>query len=180
MNFLFERRGQIGKILTSLPVLFILLFLLGIFLVLSTFAARSFATVPDAVGVWERDVLLKEINVNGEKMLLIDGLIKLEHGRIGRDVLNEEIKKFVNEKNNALLLAKGESEEPGRLTGGAGRNNFIVFYDNGVYSPNLGSFSSHFAEYRNKGLLKGTFFEVRTGGIVKKIYIEYYYGRKYE
>ena len=82
MNFdmRFNRRGQLGKIVSANVVLISLVFLMAIYLVLVGFAIgikkpTVYAVIED-VGLGS--VLFREINVNGERMSFVGGLINAD------------------------------------------------------------------------------------------------------
>lgn len=176
-----SKKGQLGKIITALPVLILIFFIIGIYLVLTGFAyvfkgASLFYFIE---GVDTNDFLFHEIQINGQKMLLLDALIQFQEKKIERDMVNEEFKRLVDDQNNFLLLASGFSEMPGGLLGGQERNNFIIkLIDGEKKSPNYGSFHSTFGEYRRKGLLQERVFEIRREEGIQKFYIEFYFGRE--
>lgn len=179
-----SKKGQLGKIITALPVLILIFFIIGVYLVLTSFAyvfkgASSFYFIE---GVDVDDFLLHGVQINGQKMPLLDVLIQFQDEKIEREMVNEEFKRLVDDQNNFLLLASGFSEMPGGSLGAAERNNFIIRLKDGEKtSPNYGFFHSIFGEYRRKGLLQKQVFEIRREEGIQKFYIEFYFGReKYE
>jgi len=176
-----SKKGQLGKIITALPVLFLIFFIIGVYLVLTNFAYvfKGSSLFYFIEGVDNDDFLLHEIQINGQKMLLLDVLIQFQEKKIEREVVNDEFKRLVDDQNNLFLLASGFSEMPGGSLGGAERNNFIIrLRDGEKTSPNYGSFHSIFGEYRRKGLLQEQVFEIREEEGIQKFYIEFYYGRE--
>ncbi len=174
-SYISNKKGQLGKIISSFSVMVLIFVVIAIYLVIAGSAslfkkASVYASIEDVD--LNKDILLKEIEVSGEKFDILSALIRLNEDTLSRDEINDGLKKIINE-GSILLLAKGENDEPGRLTGGPGRNNFIIeFKDGEMLYPNFGSYSSIFAKYRDKGLLKQASFDVKG----KKLYVEYYYG----
>lgn len=92
MNLRTNMRGQLGKIITTFPVMLLIFLVIVVYLLLSGFAfAVKSQSVPSVIeGVWTDNVLLKEIKINNENTLILDGFI--------RDRLYEDEIKILNEK----------------------------------------------------------------------------------
>ncbi len=109
MNFIVNRRAQIGKIVTSFPVMILIFFVIGIYIISAGFIYKI-KEAPQSLsieGVGFDDALLKEVKVRDQPMLIIDSLVK----SIINDKKYNEIRKrtegfrsdLVNEQDNRFL-----------------------------------------------------------------------------
>ncbi len=180
-----NKKAQLGKVISSFPVMLLIFLIIAVYLILSVFAIEIkspslpaiTATIPgDIESIETQSILLNEITIKGEKITILDALIKFEEKEIERDDLYDELKKFVDKNNNILLLAIGENKNPGNNLGGEALQNYVIKFNEDKI--NSGSFSSTFANYRENGLLNQLSFNINTKDGLKKIYIESYYGRQ--
>jgi len=170
------KRGQMGKIITSFPVLIGIFIVIGLFLFLSGVLAglRGPNLEKAYFESGEEDLLLREVSIDGKEMLVFEAIVKYRQGEVEREEVDGILKEIVNKDGWCLLLAHGSGGEPGGSLGGEERENFVFENSGGVVSSlNPGSFHSVFARYRYEGLLE----KLKTGFSGEEIYFEYYLGR---
>ena len=173
-----NNKAQLGRIITIFPVMLLIFIILGIYLITTGFAFLiKQPSVPANINSLDSEqILQKEITVNGEQTLLLNALIQFKQEKIDRSTIKKELDKLVNENNELLLLALGETPNPGDLGNayeGSAPNNFVIKFNK---QGNNANFDQTFREYRKKSLLKQTSFNLNNKGKIIKIYIEYYYG----
>lgn len=175
----FDKGGQLGKIITTFPVMLLIFLIIGGYLILAGFAfGVKGVRVPASIEeVNLNNLLLKEIEINGEKITVLDALIKFEKYEIEKADIRKEIEKFENKGEYILLLAKGGSKYPGNMLGGTGMNNMVIKFKDGEFSsPNSASHQSYFTNYRKAGLLKQISLDIKGVNEKDRLYVEYYYG----
>jgi len=164
-------------LITSIYVLIGLVIVLAIFLAL-TISAKSFRgsnELPDAafqvslVG----NVLLEDVEINGERLLVIDALVKVKEGEIAEADFKNSLKGLLNEDKDCLGLTAGGSVNPSRKTTGiptlrdgnirSGRPRDIV----------AGTFDI-LAGFGDR--LGSTDFDLEVGGKVERVFVQHYYG----
>ena len=169
------KRGQMGKIITSFPVLIGIFIVIGLFLFLSGVLAglRGPNLEKAYFESGEEDLLLREVSIDGKEMLVFEAIVKYRKDKIEREEIAVVLESLIND-GECLLLAHGSGGEPGGSLGGEERENFVFENSGGVVSSlNPGSFHSVFARYRYEGLLE----KLKTGFSGEEIYFEYYLGR---
>src|SRR3989344_1158940 len=175
----FDKGGQLGKIISTFPVMLLIFLIIIVYLVLAVFAfGVKGEKVPVSIEKVNLDnLLLKEIEINGEKITVLDALIKFEKREIEKADIIKEVEKFENKEEYILLLAKGESQYPGNMLGGTGMNNIVIKFKDGEFSsPNSASHQSYFSNYRKAGLSKQISFDIKGINEKNRLYVEYYYG----
>ncbi len=98
-------KGQLGKIITTIPVMIVIVFIIAIYLVLAGFAFKVRGeNIPGFIeSVGSSDVLLlDEISVDNKNILILDGFIK--------DKLYEDEIKILSEKIRARGFNNLEEE----------------------------------------------------------------------
>lgn len=172
-----DRKGQIGKLVVTVPVMILVVVIMLGFVGLSYISSISHSSKNLAKSNFEGSediLLLKKVNLDQTQILVMDLMVKLNKKEIERDKVKEILSSLVNQNNNCLLLAYGESGNPGSYTGGKERNNLVIQFINGEFKEiNLGSQHSKFAEYRDKGLLQDQKIVVDGADL----YLDYYHGK---
>lgn len=180
-----NKRGQLGKIITSLPVLLLIILVIAIYLIsvgLIGFFRMDGPDIPSVVeGIELDNVLLRDINIEvdgvDKSKIVFDWIVDLEGGGIDRYDFGRALKEMVvSEKieNNCLVIAKGESRNSAGLTGAeASDDYFIKFVDGEAFVGSLGNTPLILGGYESEGLLRQVSFNDDSG---KRIYFQYYYG----
>ncbi len=191
MNFNSNKRGQLGKIISANVVLIILVFLMAIYLVLTGFAVGiKKPDVPSSIDVELGDVLFKEINVNGDRMSFVNGLIRADleskkEEKAGRksnymSIVKEAIKselerELAGDREYCLMLFQGGGNilPENTRVGGNEEDIYYKFKDGkGEISYNV----LEMGEYQRKGHLSSLNFYVKTSELEKEYNVLYYYG----
>jgi len=115
------KNGQIGKIITTFPVMLLIIVIIGIFIALSFGAAKSkepaavlAVSVTGVVIDGEKDLLLQRIEVTKddkkESKLLVESILDRERGKISEDALRKILDEFavLGGEGKCLFLAKRE------------------------------------------------------------------------
>ena len=91
-----NKNGVLGKILSTLPIFLLIVFIMGIFLILTGYTkitkAKDFFMPLSVQNIELDSVLLKGISVNGESVLLLDGFLRDCRYKNEARMLNEKIK----------------------------------------------------------------------------------------
>ena len=179
-----DKRGVIAKALSTLPVFLIIVFIIALFLVLTSFTTLfAKPTIPSKISSIESEnILLKEIKLDidgrGKKILVFDALImdreiKIEKEKIEMalgDLLMEEKK-----EGHCIAIAQGGKNSAGQ-TGGAAIDDFLIEFEGGeISSGNIGYNPLRLRLYEQKGLLREISF--KNINEEERIYLQYYYGR---
>ncbi len=176
----------IGKILSTLPVFLLIVFITGIFLILTAFAVVIKKPIVPALieGVWVDSVLVRDINIEinnkNNKMLVFDALVKYWNEEIDIISVEDGLEEIVDrdaKESHCLAIAQGLEKGPAGLLGGASLNDFFIgFKDGNVFKRSTGDKPLALGEYEKEGLLREISFSnlKETGKIV---YIQYYYGK---
>jgi len=179
-----NRRGVLGKILSTLPVFLLIVFFTGIFLVLVGFAvAIEKPKIPGFIeGIDTEGVLAKEINVkineDDRKILIFDALVEYWNGKIDILEIEQALEKMIENEGKeryCLAIAQAKEKNPAGQTGGAGSNDFLIKFESGeISSGNIGFNPLELGRYENKGLLREISFKKLNDKEI--FYIQYYYG----
>jgi len=171
-----DKKGQLGKIITTFPIMLLIFLIIGGYLILAGFAfGVKGQKIPVSIEeVNLGDVIFKDIELNGEKIMLVDALIGLDEGIIKREEIDRGLEKAFNE-NKYVLLLNVESNSLGRVFLGAIVTKNIILLEN-----NKITYSSRpldiLNNYRNEELLKKVSFNINKEGKKFNYNIEYYYG----
>ncbi len=98
MNFFRDKRGIIARILSTIPTFFIIVLIMGFFLIVTGFfSLLRGANAPafiEGVDAYDADngVLFDVVEIDGERFMLLDGLIKDSLYRDGEKDIRERIK----------------------------------------------------------------------------------------
>ena len=115
-----NKKGQLGKFVTSVPVLLLVFVIMTAFVLLSFFVG-SLKSVDEknAVSLFSRDqVLFEEVKVNGERFLVFDLLLKIVSSSRSAEIVDfaEALRVFVREdkrfdEGERICLALGLGRE---------------------------------------------------------------------
>jgi len=171
-----NNKAQLGRIITIFPVMLLIFIVLGIYLITTGFAFLiKQPSVPANINSLDsKQILQKEITVNGEQTIMLNALTQFKNKAIERSSLKQGLDKLVDKENNILLIAIAENENPGNNLGGEASNNFVIKFNE--EEGNFAAFHDFFSNYRKKGLLNQVSFTINNNGQLTKVYLEYYYG----
>jgi len=193
MKVIMSRKGQIGKLIAIVPIMFLIFIIMGIFVVLSgTFSLTNSGEEDSSNFASEvlspDDLMFRNLNLDGKTMNVIDAISmylpkKLDEsqGR-GRDEfvkfkksLQSSLESFV-EDNRCLFLVQGKKENP---SNGATTGEFYIHKKNGEFLfTSAGGLGGGVNKYQDLGLIKGiSFFVIDSEGVGANVYVDYYYGR---
>ena len=182
----FYKRGQLGKIITSFPVMILIFLIMAVYLLLTglVFTIKG-SSVPSEISSVELEpVLLKEINIEIDKtkknLLIFDAIAAYWNDKITIYQLGEELEDFMRRASNedyCLAIAQGLNENPAGLLGGEAINDFFYRYKDGTMylEGNIGTKPGILRRYEGEGLLNQISFAVSNPN--RRIYVQYYYGR---
>lgn len=175
----FNRVGQESKFLTGFPTLLLVVVCIGIFLAFSFALAPTKGTrgvVAKQSGESE-SFIYRQINVGTQNSLVLDALLLADSGDFSHRAVAQGLFALLNSEpeGSCLLIALGDSPQPGGKPGGAARNDFYISKEEGrTREANFGAYPALFASYRNAGELKSMSILLKDDTIS---YIEYYFGR---
>lgn len=166
------KKGAIlGKIITNIPVLIFLFFLIAIYLAFTggVFAIKGPNEVNDINSL--DNLLLREINIEGNRINVFQGIVAFWEEKIDIYKLSDALKAVI-EDGKCLAIAQGENEMPAGEPGGNAYNDIFIRNVRGEISlGSVGSRPLSLGLYERKGILNEiSFFKG------KIIYIQYYYG----
>ena len=173
-------RGQESKFLTGFPTLLLVIICIGIFLAFSfalapTKGMRGVAVTQDGES---GSFLYRPIMVGTQNLLVLDAVLRADSEDFSHQLVAQGLFALFNSESedSCLLIALGESPQPSEERGGgAARNDFYIFKENGVArEANFGAYPHLFASYRGTEGLKSTSVLLHVGTLR---YIEYYFGR---
>lgn len=103
-----NKKAQLGKIITTLPVLIILILLMAVFVALSAgaFLFKGKAQ-PEAVAsnvLPEENLFFKTIKINNEKMLVIDSVSLMLGGKITPGEIELALRPLAHQNNACVVL----------------------------------------------------------------------------
>ena len=174
-----NKKAQMGKIITSLPVMLLIVVIMGIFIFLSAAASLFNSETFDAAASInpEDSLLLKNIQIQKDnkitEMPVLDACYEYYKKNIKRDELIEQLKKLVTEKNSCLGITIGETPNPSKYSGLESLDYFLLILEkNGKVSVgHPGSVSASVTE-RYQSRLDSAELTLKD----KKLYIDYYLG----
>jgi len=126
-----NKKAVLGKAITTLPVLVVIIILLLVYLFISGITS-SFSPLikrPSTIS-YQDSILLKTISadINNEKkeILLLDAVIMSIKGELPNEQINSEIEKYLNEENNCIIVLKKYHHVTDIVAG-------LVYLENRVY-----------------------------------------------
>ena len=189
-----SRKGQLGKIITSVPILISIIVILSIYLVFVVFAFETRGShLPSSVkGVEFGDILFKEININGEKINFLDGIIKADleakkeesAGRksnymfLVKEAVRSKLETELNgidEEYCLMLFQGGGNVIPENTKVGGNEKDIYYKFKNGKGEISYNVLE--IGEYQRQGNLNQLIFNVKADNFEKKYELSYYYGR---
>ena len=176
-----DRKGQIGQILTSFPVLFLVFFLILIFVIVSAFISTfgGGADLGEGIVLESRELMLREVEVTLDDKVVImsvyESVILYHHKKIERSELKEIMRSLVDDKNECLIFAQGEDTDPiPRITNEVVDDFYFKFKEGKARESNKGFVTRIFKQYNEAGNLENLYFYDEVND--KVIYLRYYYG----
>jgi hypothetical protein len=183
----YNKRGQLGKIITNFPVILVVFLIMALFVVLAVFMASGRdAAVPGAfVYSLDEHLLLQKIMVNGEQVKVFDAFVSYKLGKLEKNALRDELislakskierYSLVDDKNLCYVLVGSETKNPAIRKGR--QDDFMIKVVEGIdeTSTNPGYVANVVNQYNSKGLLQQIVLERGLGD--RPLYIEYYQGR---
>lgn len=132
-----NKKGQIGKIITNLPVMILIFIVIVIFIVISAgIIMLDRPSEAAALSSGDPSFLLMEVDVEGESLTVLDSYIRWREE--GAELYNEEkydlfnfsdsVEVLVTKDNNCLGLTWGPEKNPAVYTG---REIFSYFQEDG-------------------------------------------------
>lgn len=205
-----NRRGQSGKIIMTFGAIISVVLVIGILLVLSAFAfgikQPEIPSQLESAEILEDSVLFKMIEVNGEKMTLLHGLMKADiNSRKIQNIADlsfEEREKYLNfmarVKDGVIesLASESESKEMCFIlcqtcnteTGFTPYNlmkispneeDFVFRFEDGGLAGSPGELAATTEFYSIAGLDNRISFSITESGKEREFNIVYYYGECY-
>jgi hypothetical protein len=178
-----NKRGQIGQIVATVPVIIIVFLIMIGFVVASYYIGlgRGTAKTIEAVGDGE-DLLLKEMTFKGERERVLDVVIFYWRAQISSLELGEIMENLVSE-DACLAFAQGEDPEPAGQTGGAADDDYYVRLKGGEkLVGHRGSKPALLAAYEKAGVFRELHlldekYQGERNVEGNELYIQYYFGR---
>ena len=191
MIFNLNTRGQLGKIITSLPIFIGIFVILSFYLVfvIFFFEIRESSTPLNIKGVEFGEILFKEIEVNGVKMNFLDGLIRADleskneekSGRksdymfLVKEAIRLKLEKELSSGEYCLMLFQGGGNIIPENTKVEGNEKDIYY----KFKDGKGEIRYNvleMGEYQTKGHLNRLIFDVKASEFERKYDLSYYYG----
>ncbi|MCH7567875.1 MAG: hypothetical protein IIA87_00465 [Nanoarchaeota archaeon] len=184
------KKGQIGQIITSLPVIILVFILMLVFVIVS---AAVFGVKGDTVKSepsLSSSLLLKEIEIDGENIFVFDaiknfGVIYSKEGVEKKDIFEKELMKLVDENKDCLVLFKTDKRKD--ILSALRKENFystslfiMEYIDEEAVRSSILSWTDAEDKLRylgNKFGWPGSFNEVSYVKDEKRFFIYSYYGR---
>jgi hypothetical protein len=187
INEKLNKKGQLGKLISSFPIMLLVFIIMGVFIFIS--ASVSLANVGKETPVFaeeivtQDDLMLKMINVDMgdgkmQQMKVIDAAKKVYDETIEALSLNQQLELLLNDYNNRLFIYWDDKQNPVN-DGLNDRFNFIrrdgeTVNIQGIVGGKVGPES----RYVDAGVVRSTSFLTYKDGTEKRIYIDYYYGKE--
>ncbi len=169
-----NRKGQLGKGLTVLPVLVLVLVILLLYYGL-TFGISTFKRVtPPSLQTFElgESPLLKQVRVivdgNERKVFFLEAFLLYRAGKVGRADFEKSMQQLLSAELPCFAFASGMSEHPARSSGEVISLDGVQTLEMNSESPTLG-----IPKYSRAGVLQEISFMYQG----KNIYVESYLGR---
>jgi len=101
--------GQLGKIISTLPVLFLIFIVLGVFIYLSVVAANAKPASLNlgASGTFDNNLLLERVEIDGKSVLVFDAGLLYVRGELSEQDFQEKLEGLLSEDNDCLFLKIG-------------------------------------------------------------------------
>ncbi len=109
-----NKKAQLDKIITTLPVLILIFIIMGIFIILATSITLlgdspseikpHSSTFYELDGLLTKPVQVKLSSGQTEEMMVLDAFLLATEKRIEQDSLREELKKLLKEEGDCVLL----------------------------------------------------------------------------
>jgi hypothetical protein len=168
-----NKKGQIGQILTSLPVMFLVFIVMLLFVIASAFISTAKNPVDLGEGrvLFTNDLMLQKINDN----FVYENIVFYHNGKIKENELRNIIKKILKSENECIILTQGNIEDPlPTITNDVVDDYYFKYEDGKVIESNKGFVTRTFKEYDDAGILVHLYFY----DIVhkKRVFLKYYYG----
>jgi len=105
-----SKRAQLGKIITFLPVLILIVIIISIYITLAAgitllnFEVKPTITSPNLPGI-HKNLLFETITINGQNLIVYEAAIKTLSGEIPQNTLKETLKSLsLKDENNCIIL----------------------------------------------------------------------------
>ena len=175
-----NRKGQLGKALTFLPVLLVLVVILTLYILLtSALSITKHVSSPMLVSFVSSDSLLMktvEVSVSGTKRQtsVLGAYLLMKRGEIDAFAFERSLLPLVSAEHPCAVFAQGGKASPALGKGGNAWGNYLLRWNEG--SPrgsNPGYVPLGLAKYQKSGALQPYSFFFKD----ERVYLESYLGR---